>query len=149
MSQLCMKKVYRNGASGSGTQKQRLNEILWTIWFDKKICLRYIVEGKHDKNDFYSFRYASHKEKRLFSYFWWGKICLTNMGRYVAGYHIHNFLCAKKPWRNNSLCYIDEKNRTGIFQRYLLYKLFLSFSSWKCMKAQFFFHRIFAQKITQ
>ena len=37
------------------------------------------------------------------------------MGRYVAGYHIHNFLCAKKPWRNNSLCYIDEKNRTCIY----------------------------------
>ena len=24
----------------SEAQKQRLNEILWTIWFDEKICLR-------------------------------------------------------------------------------------------------------------
>ena len=101
------------------------------------------------KNDFYSIRYAAHKEKRLFSYFWWGKICLTNMGRYVAGYHIHNFLCAKKPWRNNSLCYIDEKNRTCIFSKISFVQVIFKFQQLKMHESPFLFHRIFAQKITQ
>ena len=57
---------------GSGVQKQRLNEILWTLWFDEKICLNYLLSFQQQQGQVFLMALI-YQESSLFSilsYLW-------------------------------------------------------------------------------